>query len=54
MAGKIIVSGVVCCWGIVSGGFTCFYMGGTYFEEKTGEKRSKLEPYYEDYRKQIV
>jgi len=26
-----------CCWGVVAGGFTCFYLGGTYFEERTGE-----------------
>jgi sugar/nucleoside kinase (ribokinase family) len=43
-----------CCWGVVSGGFTCFYMGGTYFEEKTGEKRAKIEPYYDAYTKQIT
>jgi len=43
-----------CCWGVVSGGFTCFYMGGTYFEEKTGEKRAKMEPYYDAYTKQIA
>jgi len=43
-----------CCWGIVSGGFTCFYMGGTYFEEGPSEKRSKLESYYEAYKKQII
>lgn len=42
-----------CCWGVVAGGFTCFYLGGTYFEEKTGEKRAKIEPYYDAYRKQI-
>jgi sugar/nucleoside kinase (ribokinase family) len=42
-----------CCWGIVSGGFTCFYLGGTYFEEKAGEKRSKILQYYDAYRKQI-
>jgi sugar/nucleoside kinase (ribokinase family) len=42
-----------CCWGVVSGGFTCFYMGGTYFEEKTGEKRAKMQSYYELYRRQI-
>ena len=41
-----------CCWGIVSGGFTCFYMGGTYFEEKSGEKRTKILPFHEAYRKQ--
>jgi len=41
------------CRGIVSGGFACFYLGGTYIEEKSGEKRDKIEPYYEAYRKQI-
>lgn len=43
-----------CCWGIVSGGFTCFYMGGTYFEENIGEKRTRINPYYESYKKQIA
>jgi sugar/nucleoside kinase (ribokinase family) len=43
-----------CSQGVVSGGFACFYLGGTYFEEATGEKRAKMEPYYEAYRKQIA
>jgi sugar/nucleoside kinase (ribokinase family) len=42
-----------CSWGIVSGGFACFYMGGTYFEEKPGEKMARIKPYYDSYRKQI-
>ena len=42
-----------CCWGVVSGGFTCFYMGGTYFEDNTGEKKAKMLPYYESYLRQI-
>lgn len=42
-----------CCWGVVSGGFACFYLGGTYFEQKNGEKLFKIRPYYEAYRKQI-
>lgn len=42
-----------CCWGVVSGGFTCFYMGGTYFENEKGEKLRKIMPYYECYKKQI-
>lgn len=42
-----------CCWGVVSGGFTCFYMGGTYFENKKGEKLKKIMPYYECYKEQI-
>jgi len=41
-----------CIWGIVSGGFSCFYMGGTYFEAFPGEKRNKIEPYYEQYQNQ--
>lgn len=40
-------------WGIVSGGFACFYMGGTYFEQKPGEKLEKIEPYYKSYQQQI-
>jgi len=43
-----------CSRGVISGGFACFYLGGTYFEEETGEKRGKMEPYYEAYRKQIA
>lgn len=40
-------------WGIVSGGFACFYMGGTWFEQKSGEKLAKIKPYYESYQQQI-
>jgi sugar/nucleoside kinase (ribokinase family) len=42
-----------CCWGIISGGFACFYMGGTYFEKDRGEKKVRLIPYYDAYLKQI-
>jgi sugar/nucleoside kinase (ribokinase family) len=42
-----------CSWGTVSGGFACFYMGGTYFEGKPGEKMAKVKPYYDLYWKQI-
>jgi len=42
-----------CSWGIVSGGFTCFYIGGTYFEEKPGEKLARIKYYYDLYKKQI-
>ena len=42
-----------CIWGIVSGGFSCFYMGGTYHEKEPGEKRQRLIPYYEAYLEQI-
>jgi sugar/nucleoside kinase (ribokinase family) len=41
-----------CRWGIVSGGFACFYMGGTWIETYPGEKRERITPYYEEYLKQ--
>lgn len=42
-----------CSRGVVSGGYACFYLGGTYFEKETGEKKAKIEPYYEAYKRQI-
>ncbi len=42
-----------CSWGIVSGGFACLYMGGTYFEKNPGEKIARVKPYYDSYREQI-
>lgn len=41
-----------CAWGIASGGFCCFYIGGTFHEEFPGQKFSLIHPYYEKYRKQ--
>jgi|WetSurMetagenome_2_1015567.scaffolds.fasta_scaffold99992_2 sugar/nucleoside kinase (ribokinase family) len=43
-----------CSWGVVSGGFTCFYMGGTYIEGQPGEKLSLVKPYYDSYREQLL
>lgn len=40
-------------WGVISGGYTCFYIGGTYFEKFPGEKYNLLLPYYDKYREQI-
>ncbi len=40
-------------WGVVSGGYACFYMGGTYFEKSRGEKLSNIKPYYESYKQQL-
>ncbi len=42
-----------CAWGVASGGFACFYTGGTYFEKTPGEKTAKIEPYYRDYLNQL-
>ena len=40
--------------GVVSGGTTTFYMGGTYHEKEKGEKRKMMEPYLDAYLKQIM
>ena len=42
-----------CAWGIVSGGFACFYIGGTYMEKEEGEKLSQIKPYFTAYKHQI-
>lgn len=40
-------------WGIASGGFSCFYVGGTYLEKKPGEKLALIKELRNDYCKQI-
>jgi sugar/nucleoside kinase (ribokinase family) len=40
-------------WGIASGGFCCFTIGGTYLENGSGEKRKAVEHLREQYLKQI-
>ena len=42
-----------CTWGIISGGYTCFYVGGTFMEEYFGEKLKLIRPYYDHYKNQI-
>ena len=42
-----------CSWGVVSGGTSCFYMGGMYEEKNYGEKRQMIKPYYDKYKEQI-
>lgn len=39
--------------GIVSGGYACFYHGGTFYEAYPGQKKELIEPYYQDYLRQI-
>ena len=41
-----------CIWGIISGGTTCFYIGGMYEENFHGEKRKMIKPYYKQYKEQ--
>lgn len=38
--------------GICSGGYTCSYTGGTYFEEKSGEKKQKIDSLIKAYKNQ--
>lgn len=42
-----------CSWGIASGGYTCFYLGGTYLEGSRGEKRAAVSRYFRKYREQV-
>lgn len=38
---------------VVAGGYSCFYIGGTYIQKEPGEKRKLIQPYYEAYLKQL-
>jgi len=40
-------------WGIVSGGFACTYMGGTFLEAYEGQKMEAVSRYHEMYGKQV-
>jgi sugar/nucleoside kinase (ribokinase family) len=40
-------------WGVASGGFTCFTIGGTYLEKSPGEKLLKVQEIQREYLKQI-
>ena len=39
--------------GVVSGGFACFYHGGTFYENHPGEKWEQMKPFYSDYLNQL-
>ena len=41
-------------FGIVSGGYACFYHGGTFIENYPYEKTDELTPYFEDYLRQTL
>lgn len=42
-----------CAWGAASGGFACFYVGGTFLEKEKGEKLERVGEYFADYASQI-
>ncbi len=39
-------------WGVASGGFACFHVGGVWKESRPGEKRALVEPYAAAWRRQ--
>lgn len=39
--------------GVVSGGYACFYHGGTFFEKKPGEKKQLIECFFNEYLLQL-
>jgi len=41
-------------WGVSSGGFCCFTVGGTYLEPFPGEKKQRVQAIREDYKKQLT
>ncbi|TNF40195.1 MAG: carbohydrate kinase family protein [Bacteroidetes bacterium] len=41
-------------WGVSSGGFCCFTVGGTYLELFPGEKKQRIQSIQEDYKKQLT
>jgi sugar/nucleoside kinase (ribokinase family) len=41
-------------WAMASGGFACYYLGGTYFEKTPGEKLEKVSAFKEDYIRQML
>ena len=40
-------------WGVASGGFACFYIGGTYIENNPGEKLERVSFYFKNYAEEI-
>jgi sugar/nucleoside kinase (ribokinase family) len=50
--GKQINLYIALAMGIASGGYTCFYHGGTFYEEYSGQKQHIIESYYQMYIKQ--
>ena len=51
--GKLSLTEAI-AWGIASGGFTCFYVGGAYIENIEGEKLSIVSEFKNQYIKQIA
>ena len=41
-------------WGVASGAFACYYVGGTYIEHEEGEKHKIVEIFKYQYIQQIA
>jgi len=41
-------------WGVASGGFACFYVGGTFLEKEKGEKFKIIQEFKNEYKNQIA
>jgi sugar/nucleoside kinase (ribokinase family) len=41
-------------WAMASGGFACFYLGGTYIEKNPGEKYERVLAFKDDYLRQLT
>ena len=39
--------------GVVSGGYACFYHGGTFYEKESGEKKRVIDSFYNEYLMQL-
>ena len=50
--GKLSLTEAI-AWGVASGAFTCYYVGGTYIENQPGEKLKILEGFKKNYIQQI-
>ncbi len=51
---KLVDLPTACAWGMASGGFACFYRGGTYPEKRPGEKKEKIRFVFDEYQKQTA
>ena len=51
--GTLIEIKDICAWGAASGGLTCTYHGGTYYEKEQGEKEKLLQPVVQAYLSKI-
>jgi len=52
-SGDKLKLGEAIAWGVASGGFACFYVGGTFLEKEEGGKFKIVQEFENDYKNQI-